>query len=49
MARDVNEMIFPGAVEGDKIFWEDELWYIRTNGIWVLEDPQSPKINNITT
>jgi hypothetical protein len=37
MIKDVNEMIFPGVLEGDRIFWEDGKWYTYTNGTWVEE------------
>lgn len=38
MFKDVNEMIFPGVIEGDKILWEDGNWYVYINGQWILEN-----------
>jgi hypothetical protein len=38
MFKDVNEMIFPGVIEGDRILWEDGNWYIYTSNKWILEN-----------
>ena len=34
----INETTFPAVQEGDKVLWEDNQWYIYTNGTWVLEE-----------
>ena len=34
---DINEATFPEAQEGDRVLWEDEQWYVYTNGTWILE------------
>jgi len=35
--KDINETIFPEVQENDRILWEDEKWYVYTNGTWILE------------
>ena len=34
----INEATFPAVQEGDRVLWEDNQWYISTNGTWVLEE-----------
>lgn len=33
----INEITFPKVEEGDRVFWEDDMWYVYTNGTWILE------------
>jgi hypothetical protein len=36
--KNINDEKFPAVQEGDRILWEDNIWYIYTNGTWVLEN-----------
>jgi hypothetical protein len=33
----INEISLPNALEGDKLLWTDNKWYIFLNGTWILE------------
>ena len=34
----INEASFPAVQEGDRVLWEDNNWYVYTNGTWVVEN-----------
>ena len=34
---DINEMNFPQVTEGDRVLWQDDNWYVYTDGTWVKE------------
>ena len=34
----IHEAKFPEVKEGDRVLWDDNKWYIYTNGRWVLEN-----------